>query len=203
MNENLVEIKSDEHFIVDMMYASLKNNMTGVAVYEEMGLGNRAFVHKDLWEKLQNVVPYLKAHSLKMKICDAYRPPLAHKRMKEVIPQPGFFASNPDASKHCHATAVDVCLCYPDGRELKYPTKVDAFDAQYAKEVQNGEMAAFFEHLKKAAHGYNEGIDAEALKNREELLDLMTGVGLGTCSFEWWHYELENGKDENHPMIDY
>ena len=33
MNPNLVEIESNEYFIVDMMYASLKNNMTGIAVY--------------------------------------------------------------------------------------------------------------------------------------------------------------------------
>ena len=55
MNPNLIEIKSDDYFIIDMMYASLKNNMTGVAVYQDMGIGNRAFVHKDLWQKLENI----------------------------------------------------------------------------------------------------------------------------------------------------
>ena len=59
MFKDLIEIKTDNHFIVDMMYASLKNNMTGVAVYEEIGFGNRAFVHKDLWEKLKKTIPYL------------------------------------------------------------------------------------------------------------------------------------------------
>lgn len=203
MFKDLIEIKSDNHFIVDMMYASLKNNMTGVAVYEEIGFGNRAFVHPELWEKLKKTIPYLEANNLKLKIYDAYRPPLAHKRLKEVISEPGFFASSPEASKHCHATAVDVCLCRKDGTELKYPTKVDAFDANYAKQIQSGISAPFFAYLKKARHDFMETDDKEALKNRADLLALMDGVGLESCSFEWWHYELPNGKDENHPMIEY
>ena len=203
MFKDLIEIKTDDHFIIDMMYASLKNNMTGVAVYEEIGFGNRAFVHKDLWKKLKKTIPYLKEHHLKMKIYDAYRPPLAHKRLKEVIPEPGFFASSPSASKHCHATAVDVCLCHEDGTELRYPTKVDAFDANYARQIQNGISAPFFEYLKQARHDFTATDDKEALDNRMALLTLMEGVGLESCSHEWWHYDLPNGKDESHPMIDY
>ena len=42
-----------EPFIIDMMYAGLNNNMTGRAVYAEIGLGNRAFVHRDMWKFLQ------------------------------------------------------------------------------------------------------------------------------------------------------
>ena len=202
MIANLVEIKNDDNFIIDMMYASLKNNMTGVAVYEEIGLGNRAFVHKDMWEKLKQVVPYLQAHNLKMKICDAYRPPIAHARMKEIIPQPGFFASSPERSQHCHGTAVDVCLCDKNGNELVYPTKVDAFDARYAKQVQSGNVAPFFEYLKKARHDYD-GSETLALNNRGELRRLMESIGLESISSEWWHYDLPNGRGENYPVIDF
>lgn len=202
MMNNLVEIKNDDNFIIDMMYASLKNNMTGVAVYEEIGLGNRAFVHKDMWEKLKQVVPYLQAHNLKMKICDAYRPPIAHARMKEIIPQPGFFASSPERSQHCHGTAVDVCLCDKNGNELVYPTKVDAFDAGYAKQVQSGNVVPFFEYLKKARHDYD-GAETLALNNRGELRRLMESIGLESISSEWWHYDLPNGRGENYPVIDF
>ena len=202
MSKNLIEIKSDDYFIIDMMYASLKNNMTGVAVYEEIGFGNHAFVHKDLWQKLKQVIPYLKTNNLKMKICDAYRPPIAHQRLREVIPQPGFFASSPERSQHCHATAIDVCLCYKDGKELKYPTLVDAYDAKYAAQVQSGNIEPFFEYLKKARHDYDE-TDKEAITNREELLRLMEGIGLERCRHEWWHYDLPNGTSENYPMIEY
>ncbi len=202
MFHNLIELHSDDHFVVDMMYASLKNNMTGVAVYRNIGFGNRAFVHKDLAQRLEQTFPYLETHHLKMKIYDAYRPPLAHQKLKEVIPQPGFFASNPERSNHCHATAVDVCLCRENGEDLLYPTKVDAFRADFAAQIQKGEFAAFFEYLQQARHDYM-GACAEALHNRAELLALMEGVGLERCRTEWWHYDLPDGKSELYPMIDY
>lgn len=202
MNPNLIEIKPDDYFIIDMMYASLKNNMIGIAVYQDIGIGNRAFVHKDLWKKLQRIIPYLKENKLKIKICDAYRPPLAHAKMKEIIPQPGFFASQPERSLHCHGTAIDVCLCDIDGNELIYPTKVDAFDNFYAKQVQEGNLAPFFEYLQEAHHDYV-CASRQALTNREELKKLMESIGLEAISNEWWHYELPEGRSEKYPMIEY
>ena len=202
MDKNLVEIKSDDYFIVDMMYASLKNNMTGVAVYEEIGLGNRAFVHRDLWERLQQVIPYLKGHKLKLKIGDAYRPPLAHKRLKEIIPQPGFFAASPERSQHCRGTAVDVCLCDEQGVELEYPTKMDAFDANYAKEVQSGQTEGFLKYLPKAHHDYADA-ETPAIKNRQELKRLMESIGLSSINHEWWHYNLPEGNSDTYPLIEF
>ncbi len=203
MNSNLFEIKNDKYFIIDMMYASLKNNMVGVAVYEEIGLGNRAFVHRDLWEKLKQAIPYLQSHNLKMKICDAYRPPIAHTRLKEVIPQAGFFASCAEASLHCHGTAIDICLCDAHDIELVYPTKVDAYDEVYAQQVQSGNLESFFAYLKQARHDFVSDLSPEALKNRAELLSLMQNIGLKAITNEWWHYELPEGKSDNYPLIDY
>lgn len=127
-----------EPFIIDMMYAGLNNNMTGRAVYAEIGLGNRAFVHRDMWNVLQKAIPTLERLNLKMKICDAGRPVIAHRILTEIIPIKGFFALEPEKSQHCHGTAVDVCLCSPDGQELAYPTRVDAYEAQIAQEAQQG-----------------------------------------------------------------
>ena len=203
MDKNLIEIKSDDYFVVDMMYASLKNNMTGVAVYEEIGLGNRAFVHRDLWERLQQVIPYLKGHKLKLKIGDAYRPPLAHQRLKEVIQQPGFFAASPERSQHCRGTAIDVCLCDEQGVELEYPTKMDAFDADYAKEVQAGHMEEFFKYLLKAHHDYAADVETPAIKNRQELKRLMESIGLSSINHEWWHYNLPEGNSDKYPLIEF
>lgn len=75
-----------EPFIIDMMYAGLNNNMTGRAVYAEIGLGNRAFVHRDMWNVLQKAIPTLERLNLKMKICDAGRPVIAHRILTEIIP---------------------------------------------------------------------------------------------------------------------
>lgn len=51
-NPNLIEI-NDPHFIVELMYAGTNHNMTGQPVYQQIGFGNKAFVHKDLWDKLK------------------------------------------------------------------------------------------------------------------------------------------------------
>lgn len=191
----------DERFIVDMMYAR-ENNMVGRAAYVETGWGNLAVVHQDLWERLQKIIPTLKNNGLKMKICDAYRPPKAHDLMKTLIPMDGFFAANAARSQHCHATAVDVCLCDENGNELLYPTPVDAYHLQFAREVARGEDSNFKKYLVKARHDFNEGIPSEALANREFLRKLMENAGFESIVHEWWHYDLPNGRSDKYPMID-
>lgn len=201
--DKLVPLNED-FFIIDMMYAR-PDNMTGRAVYHEIGFGNQAWIHPELKEKLLKVIPLLKAKGLRMKICDAYRPPLAHQIMKEIIPFPGFFATNAERSQHCHGTAVDVILTSADGKELAYPTKVDGYDPLLAKEVQNGKMENFMEHLKKAARDYTNDNPAlaEAIRNRDFLREIMEGAGLESIPLEWWHFDLPNGCSENYPMIEF
>ncbi len=200
MINRLKEI-NDLHFIVDLMYAGTAHNMTGRPVYREIGLGNRALVHQDLWNKLEKLVPWLEVRRRKIKVFDAYRPPLAHCMLREIIPQPGFFAPDPSVSPHCRAAAVDVCLTDENGVELEYPTAVDAYDPYYAQEVQSGHSEAFFEYLKQARHDYVGGTK-EARKNRDELRELMESVGLKALPHEWWHYELPHGReDDRYPVI--
>lgn len=187
-----VEITGDE-FIIDMMYAKLENNMTGEPVYEQIGLGNHAYVHKDMWMVLKNVIPWLKKNNLKMKICDAARPVTAHQKFLEIIPIPGFFAADPERSQHCRGTAIDVCLCTPDGKELPYPTKVDAYTPSIAKEVQQGNTQQLQAYLTHARHDYYAtGLEKE-IENRNQLKELMENIGLISIPHEWWHYNLPNG----------
>lgn len=204
MDNNLIEI-TDSHFIVDLMYAGTKQNMTGRPVYQEMGLGNHAYVHKDLWEKLQKLIPYLEKTGQKLKIYEAFRPAKAHKMLFDIIPQDGFFIPEPSRSPHCRATAVDVALVGADGKELQYPTLVDAYDEQFAKEVQSGKLEGFFEYLKKATLDYQDETMPEAIRNRDELCKLMLSVGLVTVPrrHEWWHYELADARTDKYPMINY
>lgn len=201
IDKNLIEIKGDP-FIIDIMYAR-KENMTGQDVYQQIGFGNKAYIHKDMWKRLQKLIPWLQEHKLKMKICDAYRPPLAHQKLKEVIPQPGFFASCPDRSQHCHGTAVDVILTDENGQELSYPTLVDAYDPYYATEVQNGRFEAFFDYLKKARHDYEDASMVKEIANRRDLKTLMESIGLEAISSEWWHYDLPDGRSDAYPMIEF
>lgn len=199
--EKLVPING-EPFIIEMMYAR-PDNMTGRAVYQEIGFGNQAWVHPELKAKLLQLIPVLQSAGLKMKICDAYRPPLAHQIMKEIIPFPGFFASSPERSQHCHGTAVDVVLTNLQGQELVYPTRVDGYDAALAAEVQNGKMENFTQHLKKAARDYtsDDPALAEGLRNRDYLRGLMEGIGLESIPLEWWHFDLPRGCSEAYPMV--
>lgn len=190
-SEELIEIKG-KHFIIDMMYASCEN-MTQTPVYLNIGFGNQAFVRKELWEKLQKLIPILEARYQKLKIRDAFRPPLAHEKLHEIIPQPGFFALTPAKSYHCHAAAIDCCLCQEDGTELSYPTKIDAYELKFAKQIHQGKIAPFFEHLQKAAHNYQNATMATEIHNREDLKSLMESIGLESIMSEWWHYNLPGG----------
>lgn len=201
INKDLLEIKGYP-FIIEMMYAK-PENMTGVAVYEEIGFGNKAYVHKQVWGMMQKLIPLLKGLNLQMKICDAYRPPIGHQCLKELIPMEGFFAANPEKSQHCHATAIDVVLCDANGVELKFPTLVDAYDANMAKKLLKGDAKEFMEHLKKARQDYENEDMKEEIANRNLLRQLMGKVGFEALIHEWWHFNLPNGKSEDYPMVDF
>ncbi len=198
-SEDLAEIKSDP-FIVEMMYAT-KENMLQTAVYDNIGFGNRAFVCRELFGKLQKLAPVLQKRRQKLKIFDAYRPPAAHQIMRKIIPLSEFFAATCECSLHCHAAAIDCCLCDEKGQELEYPTKVDAYTPEYAKQVCQGETNAFQQHLQKARQDYvNPDMDEE-IKNRNDLRQLMESIGLEPIAHEWWHYNLPQGKDL--PVVDW
>ena len=192
---------TDPHFIIDMMYART-DNMVGRAVYEEIGFGNKAYMHSDTKDALLKVIPFLEENKLKMRICDAYRPPLAHQKLLEIIPrsQACFFAETPEKSNHCHGTAVDVCLTDINGKNLLYPTEIDAYEKRFQKQVLNGDFAEFQQHLIKARHDYADA-PAEALKNRQILKELMESVGFTSIAHEWWHYNLQNW--QNYPLIEW
>ena len=195
--KNLILI-DNPYFIVDMMYAR-SDNIIGRDVYNEIGFGNKAYVHKDLWNALLKIVPFLEKNNLKMRICDAYRPPLAHQKLLEVVPT-GLFAQTPEKSNHCHGTAIDVCLCYKNGNNLCYPTQIDAYEQCFQEQICRGEFEKFAQHLLRARHDYMEA-DTKEIENRQILRCLMENVGFEPIDHEWWHYNLVNW--QNYPLIDW
>ena len=196
--ENLV-LFDNPHFIIDMMYAR-SNNMSGQPVYEQIGYGNHAYMHKDMAAALEKIVPILTENKLKMRICDAYRPPLAHQKLLEIVPIPGFFAATPERSNHCHGTAVDVCLTDENGKNLVYPTEIDAYEKRFQEQVCRGDAAEFQKHLIKARHDYMEA-SAEAIENRNFLKALMESHGFESIMHEWWHYNLKGY--QGYPVIEW
>lgn len=199
MNELI--LLNDDHFIVDMMYAR-SNNMVGCAVYQEIGFGNVAFLRNEALQKLLALIPELDKMHVKMRVCDAYRPPVAHERLLEIIPRSKakFFAATPERSNHCHGTAVDVCLTDFNGNNLVYPTEIDAYEEKYSKQVLNGQFADFDKHLIKARHDYMDAA-SEAIENRERLKSMMESVGFESIMHEWWHYNLKGW--QNYPMVEW
>ena len=186
-------------FIADLMYARA-NNMLSRPVYEDVGFGNQLYMHKDVAEKLMSLVPELEKMGCKMRICDAYRPPIAHEKLLEIIPQPGFFAATPQRSNHCHGTAVDVCLTDTMGNNLVYPTEIDAYEPKFAMQVAESNFDEFFVYLKKARHDYM-GATPEAIRNRETLKQLMESHGFESIPHEWWHYNIIGW--QNYPVIEW
>lgn len=190
-----------EPFIVDMMYAQ-NENIALRPVYQEIGFGGKALVHVDLAACLQQLAPRLASEGLKLRICDAYRPPLAHQLLLKSVPVEGLFASVPQNSLHCYGTAIDCCLADEKGRNLLFPTEVDAYEIKYARQLARGETAAYYKHLQKARQDfYASGFEA-AINNRELLKKMMTAVGFETIGSEWWHYQLPEGRSA-YPMVDW
>ena len=204
MAETLVSMKNlvlAEHplFIVDMMYAR-DDNIVGRAVYKEIGFGNKAYVHKDVWKALLKIVPYLEKSNLKLRICDAYRPPLAHMKLLESVPMKGLFAQSAEKSNHCHGTAIDVCLTDINGKNLIYPTQIDAYEKCFQEQICSGDFDEFGIHLQKARHDYMQA-SAEEIANRNILKNIMENIGFEAIPHEWWHYNLKNWK--NYPLINW
>ncbi len=191
-NNNLVEL-NNTHFIIDMMYA-VPENITMHPVYEEVGFGNRAYVHIDVAERLKTVISRLSELNLRLRIRDAYRPPVAHQRILQIIPVEGLFASKAENSLHCYGTAIDCCLTDEKGHNLKFPTEIDAYKKKYAKQIAFGKTDDFYKHFTKARSDYFDMKMVKAINNRELLKKIMTEAGFEGIGSEWWHFQLPEGK---------
>lgn len=200
---NLVEI-TDPHFIVDMIYAK-NNNLSGHPIYEQVGLGNKAYIRKEMWERLQKIIPWLEQNNMKLKICDAYRPPEAHMALKAAINETGggIFASRAVISKHCHGTAIDVLLTDIEGNELSYPTLVDCYTPELTEKIRKNDTKEFYEYCKQGRHDYQNPNMKKKIANREQLRELIESIGLQRYKSEWWHYEMPDEFNFVFPMINY
>lgn len=201
-SDNYIEI-SHPRFIVDLMYAK-KDNIALCDAYQKIGFGNRAYCHKDLWNKLEKLIPILVEKGLFLKIFDAYRPPLAHNILLDAVPVPNFFASSPEKSPHCRAIAIDVCLCDNNKTEFEYPTPVDAYSPYFANLLQKSEFEEFSKYLQKASHSYIDSSMIQQIENRKFLKLLMESVGLKSLEHEWWHYNLvDRDLYQTYPLVEF
>ena len=198
---NLAEIKNSEYFIIDMMYA-VPENITSHPVYEEVGFGNKAYAHIDVVNRLDKITEVLQKLNLKMRIRDAYRPPVAHQRCLDLIPVKGLFASKPENSLHCYGVAIDCCLTDMKGKNLKFPTEIDGYDKKYARQIAFGKTDEYYKHFEKASINFYSPKLFEEIKNRELLQKIMRDCGFEGITSEWRHFQIPNGK-EKYKLIDW
>lgn len=185
---NLVELKENDYISICLMYAS-PDNIAGADAYHHFGLGNRCLARPELVAALMRLEQPLKQRQLKLKILDAYRPPAAHDYLRDRVPVKGLFAQRAELSMHCRGIAVDVCLTDENGKELQFPTAVDAYTQEYARQLSQGITEPYFKHLQKANYACTD-LPPQAVQNRELLRSLMHQAGFEHLPHEWWHFFL-------------
>ena len=196
---NLVELKENDFISIRLMYAA-PDNMAGVDAYHHVGLRNRCFARPELAEALSRLERPLKQRRLKLKIFDAYRPPAAHDYLSARVPVKGLFAETAELSMHCRGIAVDVCLTDENDKELQFPTAVDAYTPEYARQLAQGITEPYFKHLQKANYACTD-LPLPALQNRELLRTLMQNAGFEHLQHEWWHFCLPDA--DRYGVIDF
>ena len=150
--------------LVDLRYAT-EFNFTNKKIYNFTELWLRYGTVKKLIE-VQNE---LKELGLSLKILDGFRPPSAQFKLWEVCPNPTYVVDpNTGFSSHSRGNTVDLTLAYPDGTELKMPTKFDDFS-------------------ENANRDYGD-CDKEAAKNAMLLEKVMKKHGFDPYFDEWWHF---------------
>lgn len=165
----LVEIR-DPAFILDLRY-NTADNFLKKNVYADYGL-DRCYVHRDLAERLNRLIPLLQKEGFKLVFWDCYRPLDVQKAMWKLVPDARYVADPKNGSNHNRGIAVDITLAGKDGKNLEMPTLFDDFSA-------------------KASPGYRcTPEEKQACQNRDRLAGLMAQVGLKPLPTEWWHFQL-------------
>jgi len=84
------------------------------------------------------------------------------------------YVSPPEVGPHCTGGAVDLTLCTSGGTELDLGTNVN--DSPVASE--------------NACFTGAGGLTASARRNRDLLVDVLSGAGLVNYPTEWWHWSF-------------
>lgn len=165
--------------VLDLRYAT-SHNFLGFPIYSHAV----CYIHKDLVPGIKGIQKDLEAINLGLKIYDGYRPLSVQQLMWDKI-QDERYVSNPANFKgsHTRGVAIDVTLIDSLGNELEMPSEFDEFT--------------------KRAHVDFMEASKNALENRELLHSLMNKHGFIGIDSEWWHFHVEDWKnDERYPGLD-
>lgn len=166
-DQELVDIrKVDPSILVELRYAGPKNG-TGRALYPPH---MPALVRPSVAARLVKAQTYLKANNLRLKIWDAYRPPVVQAQLWELCRNSAFVADPSDGrgSLHTWGVAVDVTIVDDKGKEALMPTDFDDFTPAAALTYQ--------------------GADSQIALNLKVLQEAMKKGGFYGLRTEWWHF---------------
>jgi D-alanyl-D-alanine dipeptidase len=163
-------------FAYDMRYAT-ENNFLKAKVYECAECYTRVKTAKALIAA--NAA--FKAHGVKIKFFDCYRPNSVQYLMWEIVPNPQYVADPVKGSIHNKGGAVDITLVTLQGVELDMGTDFDFFG-----------RPAYHDYLDLPQH---------ILDNRKLLKETMEKHGFWSVRTEWWHYNL--GAASNDKVADF
>ena len=166
---NLKDYSSN--FIYDLKYATEDNFLNKVVYdcaecYLRLKTVKALIVAAELFEK----------DGYKIKLFDCYRSLDVQKKMWQIVDNPSYVANPKIGSVHNRGKAVDLTLVDAHGNELDMGTAFDSFSPT-------------------AGHNYKR-LSKKILKNRFYLKSIMIQSGFAPLSSEWWHYNLNDGKQE-------
>lgn len=177
---NLVNIHSvDSSIQVDLRYAT-DNNFMGHVLYDTL---NALYLQADVAERISKCQSYLKSihPTYSLLIYDGVRPLEVQREMWNALDSipplnRGKFVSNPSyGSVHNFGAAVDLTICYENGKPLDMGAGYDdfrdiAFPSKEWKFLASGELT-------KEQH-----------ENRKLLREVMRSEGFRNIPSEWWHF---------------
>lgn len=163
--------------VLDLRYAT-ERNLVGRALYPA---GARCLLLRPVAERLAGAAARLRAHGLRLRLYDCYRPLSVQRELWRIHPTPGLVADPAKGSHHNRAAAVDVGLADARGDAVPLPTDFDAFGP-------------------RARAGAVEGVGKAARRNRDLLRAAMQAQGFRVNRLEWWHFDAPEARGA--PVLD-
>ncbi|MDH4263836.1 MAG: M15 family metallopeptidase [Spirochaetia bacterium] len=182
-NPDFVEVGYLPYVTLDLRYGTT-NNFMCKNIYQDF---NRAFLHKVAAQKFLKAIENLKKVKpfWKFLLFDCLRPARAHQQLWDFVagtPQESYVANPDRGSLHSFGFAVDLTLVDENNNMVDMGTDFDSFEdlAQPKYELKMLEMKLLTE---------------KQINNRLILRKIMESAGFYQLSFEWWHYDADEGNN--------
>jgi D-alanyl-D-alanine dipeptidase len=164
--------------LVELRYATTENAL-GRPVYPADA---RCLLLPAVAGRLARAAERLRAHGLRLRLWDCYRPLSVQRELWQRMPRRGYVADPArGGSNHNRAAGVDVAVAAPDGGAVALPTGFDAFD-------------------RRARADASHGVPAAARRNRDQLRAAMEAEGFRVNRMEWWHFDAPEARGA--PVLD-